>query len=75
MTRNTEATTEMRNPVTMPATLLQRMQAQHMSESERQAAAEWLRDGESLADAICRAADSLRSTAAFLQHHFARSGR
>jgi len=41
-----------------------------MSEDDRQAAAEWLRDGESLADFVCRATDALRSTASLLEHCF-----
>lgn len=61
--------------MTSNAKLVQCMEAQHMNEGDRQAAAEWLRDGESLADFICRAADALRSTASFLEHRFPQRGR
>jgi hypothetical protein len=57
------------------SSLMQRMHDQHMSENDRQAAAEWLREGEALADFICRATDALRSTAAFLEHRFPQRGR
>jgi len=61
--------------MTPNAKLVQRMEAQYMSEDDRQAAAEWLRDGESLADFIGRATDALRSTASFLEHYFAQRSR
>jgi hypothetical protein len=51
------------------------MEDLRMSESDRQAAAEWLRDGESLADFICRATAALRSTAALLDYYFAQRSR
>jgi hypothetical protein len=75
MTLNSERVVELRETAQAESSLLQRMEAQHMSESDRQAAAEWLRDGESLADFICRVADTLRSTASFLEHRFAQRGR
>jgi len=56
--------------MTPNAKLVQRMEAQYMSEDDRQAAADWLRDGESLADFVCRATDALRSTASLLEHCF-----
>ena len=61
--------------MTPNAKLVQRMEAQHMSEGDRQAAAEWLRDGESLADFVCRATDALRSTASLLEHYFPQRGK
>jgi len=61
--------------MTPNAKLVQRMEAQYMSEDDRQAAAEWLRDGESLADFVCRATDALRSTASLLEHYFPQRGK
>ena len=70
MTRMTNGTAAARENQTEQSALLQRMDDLHMSESDRQAAAEWLRDGESMADFICRATDALRATASFLEHRY-----
>jgi len=75
MTLNSERVVELREPALAGSSLMQRMDDQHMSENDRRAAAEWLRDGEALADFICRATDTLRSTAAFLEHSFPQRGR
>ena len=75
MTLNSERVVELCETAPAESSLMQRMDDQRMSESDRQAAAEWLRDGEALADFICRAADTLRSTASFLEHRFAQRGR
>jgi len=75
MTRNSDCMPEVREPVTVRSSLVRRMEDQRMSESDRQAAAAWLRDGESLADFVCRATDALRSTASFLEHYLAQRGR
>ena len=75
MTRNNDCMPEVRESVTARSSLVHRMDDQRMSESDRQAAAEWLRDGESLADFICRATDALRSTASFLEHRFPQRGK
>ena len=70
MTRMTNATAAVRENQAEQSALLQRMGDLHMSESDRQAAAEWLRDGESMADFICRATDALRATASFLERRY-----
>ena len=75
MTLNSERVVELREPALAGSSLMQRMDDQHMSENDRQAAADWLRDGESLADFICRAADALRSTASFLEQRFPQRSR
>jgi hypothetical protein len=75
MNRNSERMPELRKTPMARLSLAQRMNELSMSEAERQAAAEWLRDGESLADFIGRATDALRSTASFLEHHFAQRSR
>jgi len=75
MTLNSERVVELREPALAGSSLMQRMDDQHMSENDRQAAADWLRDGESLADFICRATDALRSTASFLEHRFPQRSR
>jgi hypothetical protein len=75
MTLNSERVVELREPALAGSSLMQRMDDQHMSDNDRQAAAEWLRDGEALADFICRTTDALRSTAAFLEHSFPQRSR
>ena len=70
MTRITNGTAAVRENQTEQSALLQRMDDLHMSEGDRRAAAEWLHDGESMADFICRATDALRATAAFLEHRY-----
>jgi hypothetical protein len=51
------------------------MDHHRMSESDRRLAEESLREGESLADHICRAKDALRSTASLLANYFAQRAR
>jgi hypothetical protein len=75
MALNSERVVELRETAPAESSLMQRMDDQRMSENDRQAAAAWLRDGEALADFICRATDALRSTAAFLEHSFPQRGR
>jgi hypothetical protein len=65
----------LREPALGSPALMQRMQEQHMSDLDQQAAAEWLHDGEAVADFICRATDALRATASFLEHRFAQRSR
>jgi hypothetical protein len=75
MTRNGERMLQLRKPALAQSSLLQRMDDLRMSDNERQAAAEWLRDGEALADFISRATEALRSTASFLEHSFPQRSR
>lgn len=75
MTRNGERMLQLRKPALAQSRLMQRMDHLHMSDNDRQAAAEWLRDGEALADFISRATDALRSTASFLEHSFPQRSR
>lgn len=75
MIQNGKGQSDRRVPAAAQPSLGQRMTELGMSESERQAAAEWLRDGESLADVIGRATAALRSTAALLEYYFAQRSR
>jgi hypothetical protein len=75
MTRNTDYMPDVREPVTARPSLAHRMDHHRMSESDRRLAEESLREGESLADHICRAKDALRSTASLLANYFAQRAR
>jgi TPR repeat protein len=75
MIQNGNGQSDGRVPAAAQPSLGERMEDLRMSESDRQAAAEWLRDGESLADFICRATAALRCTAALLDYYFAQRSR
>lgn len=75
MTRNTKEMTHVRETLMAQSNLLKRMEELPMSDGDRQAAAEWLRDGESLADCIRRSTDTLRATASFLERRYLVGGR
>lgn len=72
---NTSGMPDVREPVTAQPDLMQRMEDQHMSESDRQLAAASLRDGETLADILGRARCALQSTASLLEHYFAQRSK
>jgi hypothetical protein len=75
MIRKPDGMQKIRDRAAARSSLVQRMEDRGMSEGDRQAAVAWVSDGESLADFVCRAADSLRSTASFLEHYFAQHSR
>jgi capsid protein len=75
MNRNSKRMPEVPQPAMARLSLVQRMEQLRISEGDRQAAAEWMREGESLADFIRQSADALRSTASFLEHYFAQTSR
>jgi len=75
MTRNSDCMPDVRESLTVQPSLTHRMDDLRMSESDRRLAAECLREGESLADLICRARDALRTTASLLGNYFAQRTR
>jgi len=75
MTRNTDCMPNVREPLTAQPSLTHRIADHRMSESDRRLAAECLREGESLADLICRARDALRTAGSLLGNYFAQRTR
>lgn len=75
MIPNTDGMPDVRESGMTQSDLVQRMEDQRMSESDRRLAAESLRDGESLADIIVRAKGALQSTAALLENYFAQRSK